>query len=74
MKILYGVAAFAAIIVWRAGKLPVVHVLMAIRAVRELHLVNRVLAGWDVTLVAFHFGVFAFECVPRRSMRLHVEK
>src|SRR6267378_7076438 len=74
MKILHGVAAFAAVIVRCAGKLTVVHVLMAVRALREFHLVNRVFTGRDVALVAFHLRVLAFEWVARCGVLFYAEE
>ena len=74
VKILYGVAAFAAIAVRRAGKLPIVHVLMTVRAFRKLHLVDRVLAGRNVAFVAVHLCVLAFERVARCAVLLHAEQ
>ncbi len=74
MKILNGVAAFAAIAVRRAGKLPIVHVLMTVPAVRELHLVDRVLAGRNVAFVAIHLCVLAFERVARCGVLLYAKQ
>jgi len=45
VKIPNGVAVFTTIIVRRTSELSVVHVFMAIDAIREFHLVNRVLAS-----------------------------
>jgi len=44
MKVAHGMARLAAIVVWRAGELTIVRILVAIRAARELHLVDRLAA------------------------------
>ena len=74
VKILHGMAVFTAIVIRRAGKLLVVHVLMAVRAVREFHLVNRVLAGREMAFIAFHLCVLAVEGIPRGGMLLYPEE
>jgi len=74
MKIHHGVAVFTAIIVGCAGELTVVHVFVAVDAIRVFHLVNRVLASGQVTFIAFHFRVLAVEGVARRSVFLDTKQ
>jgi len=71
MKILYGVAILAMILVGRGGKLLVMRILMAIHAGRELHLVDRVLAGRRVAFVASDGRMFPLERIMRCRMFFH---
>jgi len=73
MKVLYGVAVFAAILVRRGGELFVVRVLMAIRARRELHFVDSVLASRRVAFVASDGRMFPLERIMRRCVFLHTK-
>ena len=73
MKVLYGVAILAAILVGRGGELLVVRVLMAIRARRELHFVDGVLAGRRVAFVASDGRMFSLERIMRRRVLLHAK-
>jgi len=61
MEVLYGVAVLAAILVGSCGKLLVMSVLMAIRACREFHLVQSVLAGRRMAFVASDSRMFSFK-------------
>lgn len=70
LKALHVVAVLAAIIVWRTGKLPVVHVLVAVGATGELHLVNGVLPGGNVAFRAFNGGMFSFKRIARSLVLL----
>ena len=74
VKILDGVAVFTAIVVRRVRKLPVVHVLMTVHAVRELHFVNRALTGWKMALVASHLCVPTFKWIARSGVLLYTEQ
>ena len=74
MKVAYGVARFAAIVVGRPSKLSVVRILMAISAGCEFHLVNRVFTGRQMALGAFHLCVFAFQRILRSAVFLHAEE
>ena len=74
VKVLNGVAAFAAIIVRSGGKLAGVNVFVAVHAVCELHVVDCRLAGREVALRAFHLGVLAFQRVVRACVFLHSEQ
>jgi len=60
MPILDGVTRFAAIVVRGGGKLLIVGIFVAIGAICELHLINRIFAGGDVALGAIDFDVLAF--------------
>lgn len=61
LKALHRVALFAAIVVRRTGKLPVVRVFVAVGAIRKLDVVDGVFPGGNVTLRAFHGGVLSLE-------------
>jgi hypothetical protein len=61
--ILNGMAIFAAIVVRSGGKLAVVRILVAIRASRKLHFVNRIFACGNMTLGAFHLDVLAAQWI-----------
>ena len=74
VKVLNGVATFAAIIVRRGGKLPGMDVFVAVHAVCKLHVVNCCLAGRDVALRAFHLGVLAFQGVVRACVLFRSEQ
>jgi len=73
MKVLNGVAIFATILVRSCGKLFVMRVLMAIRAGREFHFVNGLLAGGSVTFVTSDSRMFAFERIVRSGVLLHAK-
>jgi len=73
MKVLYGVAFLASILVGRCRELLVMFILVAIRAGRELHLVLGILAGRGVALVASHGGMFSVQRVLRCGVFLHAE-
>ena len=73
MKVLYRVAVLAAILVGRGGKLLVMRVLMAIRARRELHFVDSVLAGRRVAFVASDGRMFSFQRIMRCRVLLHAK-
>jgi hypothetical protein len=59
VKIAYGMTVLAFVQMRSAGELAVVSVFMAVRAKREFHLVNGVLAGRQMALGAFYGNVFA---------------
>ncbi len=59
MKILYGMAILAAVLVRRGGELFVVRILMAIRARRELYFVHSLFAGRGVAFVASDGRMFS---------------
>lgn len=59
VKIAHGMAILAFVQMRRRGELAVMSVFMAVRAKREFHLVNGVLAGRKMALGAFHGNVFA---------------
>src|SRR5882762_11289215 len=61
MEIRDGVAGFATIVERRRGELIVVHVLVAVGAIRKLDLVLRIFAGRNVTVGALDRDVFAFQ-------------
>ena len=73
MKVLNRVAILATVLVRRRGKLTVVRVLVAIRASREFHFVNRVLAGRRVTFVAGDGRMLSFERIVRCRVFLHAK-
>ena len=74
LKTLHVVAVFAPVAMGRTGKLPIMRVLVAVRATRELHLVNGVLAGGDMALRALHAGMLALERIPGSLMFLHAKR
>ena len=59
VKIAHRMAILAFVEMRGCGELAVMRVLVAVRAKREFHLVDGVLAGWKVALRAFHDHVFA---------------
>ena len=73
MKVLYGMAILATVLVGSGGKLLVMRVLMAIRAGRELHFVDGVLAGRRVAFVASDARVLPFERIMRCRMLFHAK-
>ena len=54
VKIAYGVAILAFVEIGGCRELAVMRILVAVRAKREFHLVNGVLAGRKMALAAFH--------------------
>ncbi len=73
MKILYGVALFAAILVGRSGELLIVRILVAIRAGREFHFVNRVFARGCVAFFASHSRMFSLQRIVGCRMFLRTK-
>ncbi len=73
MKVLYGMAILATVLVRSGGKLLVVRVPVAIRARRELHFVNGVLAGRRVAFVASDGRMLALERIMRCRMLFHAK-
>ena len=61
VKILYGVAILAAVLIRSGGELLVMRILMAIRASREFHFVDRVLPRRRVAFLASDGHMFPFE-------------
>ena len=59
VEVRHGMAILAAILVRSPCKLSVVSVLVAITAIRELNLVDRLLAGGKMAFRAFHFCMFS---------------
>ena len=59
VKVPNRMAVLAFVQIRRPCELAVMGILMAVRAKRESHLVNGVLAGWKMALRAFHGHVFA---------------
>ena len=70
VPIRYRMTALAAVLKRRFRKLAVVGIFVAVRTGRELNLVNRLFAGRKVALVAFDFGVLAFERILGSRMLL----
>jgi len=73
MKVLYGVAILATVLVRRGGKLLVMRILMAIRAGRELYFVDGVFSGRRVALVTSDSRMFSFERIMRCRVLLHAK-
>jgi len=67
------VTFLAAILIRRGSELTLVNVLMATTALRLRNMKLGVLALRDVTGVAFHFGMPAFEWIQARGMFLHTK-
>lgn len=74
MEIPDGMAAFTFVLIGGTGKLAVMGVLVAVRAGREFHLINRVLPCRLVALVAFHLDVLAFERITGCVMLLRTKE
>ncbi len=73
MKILYGMAVLATILVRRRGELPVVGVLVAIQALRELHLVKGVLTRRKVAFFTCNAGMLSLQWIVRCRMFFHAK-
>ncbi len=67
------VTFFAAILIRRGSELTLVNVLMATAALRLRDMKLGVLALRDMTGVAFHFGMAAFEWIRACGMFLHTK-
>lgn len=74
MEILDGVAAFTFVLIRGSDKLAVMGVLVAVRANREFHFINRVLPCRQVTLVTFHLDVLASKRIAGCVVLLHSEE
>jgi hypothetical protein len=74
MKVLYGVAVLAAVLVRRIRELPVVLILMTVQASRELNFIDGVLACGQMALVARNGNVFALQRVFGCVVLFHAEK
>ena len=70
MKVLYGVAILATILVRGGGKLLVMRILVAIGAGREFHFVDGVFAGWRMAFVAGDDRMLPLERIMRRRVFL----
>ena len=73
MKILYGMAVLATVLVGSGGKLLVMRILMAIRARREFYFVLGVLSGRCVAFIASDGYMFSFERILRGRMLFHAK-
>jgi len=73
MKVLYGMAILATILVGSGGKLLVMRILMAVHASSELYFVDSVLAGRRVALVASDCRMFSFEWIVRCRVLFHAK-
>lgn len=73
MKILHGVAVFAAIVVWSSGKLVVVRIFVTVHARGKLHLIDGVFSCGDVAFRAFDCDVLPFQGIARSVVLLHPE-
>ena len=74
VKIIHRVARFATVLVRRLCELPVMSVLVTIRALREFDFENCIRSGWDMALGAFHAGMLAQQWVCGSGVRLHTER
>ena len=74
MEIFDGVAILASVLMRWAGELIVVRVLVAVQARCKLDLVNRILAGGQMTLSAFHGHMLPSQRIPRCVVLLHAEE
>ena len=74
VKIQDRMAAFAAILVRRGGKLVVMRILVAIGAGREFHLIDRVFTRRQMAFPAFDGNMFAAQGVCGRVVLLHAEE
>ena len=66
-------AILTAIEMWRTSELPDMLIKMAVGAVLELHLVDRLFASRKVTLRALQRGMLAFERIRGRRVFLQAE-
>jgi hypothetical protein len=73
MEILDRMAVLATILVRRRGELLVVGVLVAIQALRELHLVEGILTRRNVAFFAGNARVLSFQRIVRSRMFFHAE-
>lgn len=74
VKIQNGVAILAFVQIRGGGELAIVRILVAVRAKREFHLVNGVLASGQMALVAGHGDVLALQGIFGGVMLFHPEK
>jgi len=74
MEVAHGVARLAAIVVRRPRKLAVVDIRVAVRAVREFHLVDRCATRWQVALGTLHASVSAFQRVLGSRVFFHAKE
>lgn len=73
MKIFYRMAVLATIQVRRRGELPVVGVLVAIQALRELHLVKGIFTCRSVAFFTGNARVLSFQRIVRIGMFFHTK-
>ena len=73
IKIFDRVAILAAVPIRRPSELPVVGVLMTVRASRELHLINSVLAGRDMAFPALDRGMLSLQRIASGGVFFHAE-
>src|SRR6267143_5250093 len=74
VKIQNGMTLLAFVTIRRGFKLSVMGILMAVGAGCEFHLVDGVLARWQMALVAFHFDVLALQRVLGCVVLFHAEQ
>jgi len=72
-KLRHAVTLLTAILIRRGDELPLVHVLMAGDALGLGNSKNGVFALWNMAVLAFHFGVPAFERIHARGMFLNTK-
>lgn len=63
VKITNGVATLAPVVIRCSRELSIVRIFVAIGAIRELHLIDRIFASGNVALSAFHRDVLPFKRV-----------
>jgi hypothetical protein len=73
VKVFYGMAILAAVLIGIRGKLFVVRILMAIHTRREFHFIQGVFTCRHVAFIAGDGRMFSFERVLRRSVFLYTE-
>jgi hypothetical protein len=73
VKVFYGMAILAAILIGSRGKLFVVRILMAIHTRREFHFIQGVFTCRRVAFIAGDGRMFSFERILRRSVFLYTE-
>jgi len=73
MKIFYGMAILTTVLIGSGGKLPVMRILMAIRACRELHFIQSIFVGRGMAFVASDGRVFALKWIARCPVLVHAK-
>ncbi len=73
VKIPYGMATLATILIRRRSELPVMDVLVAIQTLREFHFVKGIFARRNMAFFTRNAGMFSFQRIVRSRMFFHAK-